>query len=339
MRKLILFIAALVVSITMSAQTATQDQVNIFDNTYLGVTAGATTPLSFNSVFPVNPFAGLKIGKEVTRDLGFEAEGLVIFNDNGLHQPIDTRVKATNVTVSTLLNMSNILWGYSGKPRVFEIKTNTGLGWMHAWDTPNNFMTAKTGLDFYLNIGKQRAHSFVISPSVYWTIYSGQGIQFNKNRAQLGLALSYVYHFKTSNGTHYFKTYDVGAMIDEINRLNEELEKKPTEVIVEKPVQVVIKEVVKEDNGDKYVFFKFDSDELDDNAKQMLDKLDKAKTYDVLGYASEEGSKEYNVSLSLRRAQAVQKYLNDNNVATDVVKGYGPALGPVTGRVAVVRVK
>ena len=133
-----------------NAQIATEN-AKLFDNTYVGVEFGATTPLNFNSVFPVNTVAGIKFGKELTPVFGLEVEGLATFGDNvyryGVNNsmlvPIDgamnvhkkgsvnTFVKATNVGLNGVINVSNLLFGYQGAPRVFEIKTNTGIGWLH----------------------------------------------------------------------------------------------------------------------------------------------------------------------------------------------------------------
>ena len=50
--------------------------------------------------------------------------------------------------------------------------------------------------------------------------------------------VGYTYHFKTSNGTHSFKLYDVGKMNDEINKLQADLARKPKEVVKEVKVPV-----------------------------------------------------------------------------------------------------
>ena len=52
------------------AQTA-YEKAKFLDNTYVGVEVGATSPLDFNSMFPVNAVAGVKVGKDVTPVLGF----------------------------------------------------------------------------------------------------------------------------------------------------------------------------------------------------------------------------------------------------------------------------
>lgn len=337
------FILTLVIAFTMiftaDAQIATEN-AKLFDNVYAGVEAGVTTPLNFNSMFPVNTVAGIKIGKEITPVFGVEAEGLVGFNDNNFKRWTSTMVKSTNVGINGTVNLNNLFDGYQGTPRVFEIKTNTGLGWMHFWNSGgSNALTAKTAFDVNFNLGKNKAHTISLTPAVFWKLSNGGHIKFDKRGAQLGLMIGYVYHFKTSNGTHHFKTYDVGAMINEIDRLNEELAKKPTEIIKE-AVKEVPAEVTTNSEAinvtDTYVFFAFDSDELDARAKTELDKLGQNGIYRVDAYASNEGGAEYNMELSQRRADAVKKYLEERGCKVDAAEGHGIAFGLTTGRVAIV---
>lgn len=366
MKKFILtMVIAFMMAFTANAQIATEN-AKFFDNTYVGIEAGAQTPLNFNSVFPLNTVAGVKLGKEITPVVGIEVEGMVGFGDNfynygynstsqiwgpyNLHKDshVNTFVKTTNVGMNGVINWSNLLFGYRGTPRFFEVKSNAGIGWLHYFGMPNmtgenisayrNSFTAKTALDLAFNLGKNKEHSIIVSPGVYWDLTGGGRVKFNKNYAQLGLMVGYTYHFKTSNGTHAFKTYDVGALTAEIDRLNDALAKKPKEVEVVKYVDRAVNNynaIV----GKETVFFAFDNAELDANAKKTLDKLEKTAVYVVRGYASNEGSDEYNKALSLRRAEAVANYLRGRGAKVDTVEGLGVVFGPTTGRVAVITVK
>ena len=366
-------IIALMMVFSANAQIATEN-AKLFDNTYVGVEVGATTPLNFNSVFPVNPVAGIKFGKELTPVFGLEAEGLAVFGDNvyryGVNNsmlvPIDgamnvhkngsvnTFVKATNVGLNGVINVSNLLFGYQGAPRVFEIKTNTGIGWLHYFGdfTTNivggyvpagkkNVLTAKTAIDLAFNLGRTKAHTLTVSPGIYWGLNEVGNIKFNKNYAQFGIMVGYTYHFKTSNGTRYFKTYDVGAMTDEIGRLNEELAKKPKEVEV---IKYVDNNNAPNTNAvaatgfgvNETVFFAFNSAELDDRAKETLDKIGQNGIYVIDAYASSEGSTEYNKELSQRRADAVKAYLEGRGARVESAVGHGVQFGTTTGRIAVV---
>jgi hypothetical protein len=321
--------------VTANAQIATENS-NAFDNVGVGITAGVSTPLDFNSVFPLNTNVGLKITKDITPVIGFQIEGLAVLNDNHFSD-LKTAVKATNVGLNGALNLSNFFWGYKGTPRVFEVSTVAGLGWLHTWNTSENSLTAKTGLDLAFNIGKNKAHSLVLTPAVYWNLHKIDAIQFNKKGAQLALNLSYIYHFKTSNGTHHFKTYDVGAMNNEINYLHgkldecEKREPKLVERIVEKKVAVPT-------NTEWFVQFAQKSAELTAEAKATLDKIGEDLVVDVIGTSSPEGNAEFNQRLSEKRAAVVADYLTKRGVKVNSWAGKGVQIGLATNRLAIVTV-
>ena len=339
MKKILLMLALFSAVVNgANAQIATENS-NALDNLSIGVTAGVSTPLDFNSVFPLNTNVGLKVGKEFTPAFGLELEGIAFLNDNHFND-IKTAVKATNVGLSGVFNLSNIFGGYQGTPRVFELKTVTGLGWMHAWDTPNNFLTAKTGLDLAFNLGKKRAHSIVITPAVYWNINKFGDIHFDKRGSQLAVNISYIYHFKTSNGTHHFKTYDVGAMISEIDRLNgalsecESREPKVIEKIVEVPAQAETA-IVATANGEKWVVaFANASSEITPEGAFVLNQIGNDAIVDVVATASPIGTKAFNQKLSEKRAKAVADFLTNRGVKVNSAVGKG--IDPVSGRTAVV---
>lgn len=335
MKKILLMLALFSAVVTANAQIATENS-NAFDNVGVGVTAGVSTPLDFNSVFPLNTNVGLKITKDITPVIGFQIEGLAVLNDNHFSD-LKTAVKATNVGLNGALNLSNFFWGYKGTPRVFEVSTVAGLGWLHTWNTSENSLTAKTGLDLAFNLGKNKAHSFVLTPAVYWNLHKIDAIQFNKKGAQLALNLSYIYHFKTSNGTHHFKTYDVGAMNNEINYLHgkldecEKREPKLVERIVEKKVAVPT-------NTEWFVQFAQKSAELTAEAKATLDKIGEDLVVDVIGTSSPEGDAEFNQRLSEKRAAVVADYLTKRGVKVNSWAGKGVQIGLATNRLAIVTV-
>ena len=132
---------------------------------------------------------------------------------------------------------------------------------------------------------------------------------------------SVVWHFKTSNGTRYFKTYDVGALIAENNRLAAELAKKPTEVVhevvktVEIPVTNVANPCVVSLAQGSYV--------LTDGAKTVLDGIAAGSTVVIDATASPEGTEAFNLELSKNRANAVAEYLKTRGVNVESANGLG----------------
>lgn len=324
-------------TMSANAQIATENS-KLFDNVSVGVMVGASTPLDFNSVFPWNANVGLKIQKDFTPVVGVQVEGLAILNDNHFSD-LSTVVKATNVGVNGVINWSNFLLGYKGTPRLFEVSSVVGLGWLHGWDTPCNHLTSKTGLDLSFNLGNAKAHSIVVSPAVYWNLNKFGNIAFDKRGAQLAINVGYVYHFKTSNGTHAFKLHDVGALNAEINELRAELAKKPT--VIEKVVQVekatVAAPVVVPTDNQWVVQFAQNSAELTPKAKAVLDSVTDKSVVTIVGSASPEGSAKYNQTLSERRANAVADYLRQRGVTVNSVSGVG-ADDNASNRLAIVTV-
>ena len=337
MKKFIFLMLALF-SVVMSAnaQIATENS-KALDNIGVGVTVGASTPLDFNSVFPINPTVGLKATKDFTPSVGIQVEGLAVLNDNHFTD-INTSVKAVNVGLNGVVNLSNALWGYRGTPRTLEVSAIGGLGVLHTWNTSVNNLTAKTGADIAFNFGRTKAHSLVLTPAVYWNLNKFDDIRFDKRGAQLAVNVSYIYHFKTSNGTRHFKTYDVGAMMEEIGRLNDELAKKPQTVVVEKVVEKIVKvqvpvtqeapktaavAVVNKEIKSWTIPFASGKSTLSNEAKNVLKKVAKGTTVDVVATSSPDGNKALNQRLSEARAKSVADFLTKNGVKVKSAVGKG----------------
>lgn len=332
MKKFLFFIMLMLsMIVSVNAQTAIETP-KLFDNVYVGVTAGATTPLDFNSVFPVNVLAGVKAGKELTPVFGVEVEGMTMLNDNHFAD-LKTSFKNVNVGLNGTININNLFNGYKGYRQTLEVKTNTGIGWLHYFDNDYNYLSAKTGLDFQFAFGKKKAIALVVSPVIYWNLNKNSNIKFNKHNAQFAVLGTLAYYFKTSNGTHSFKTYDVGAMIYEIDRLNSELTKKPTEVTVERIIEHVTPPVYIE--SQYVVYFAQNSSVLSDAAKQTLDKV--TGPVEVVATASPEGTDKYNQMLSEKRAAVVADYLTKRGIDVKGYKGIG-VVGGESNRVAIVSV-
>lgn len=336
--KKIIFILTLLCTLTATAQTA-YEKANILDNTSISVVGGATTPLDFNSVFPLNGVAGLKLQKDFTPTFGINVEGIASFGDNH-YGNASTVVRSINTGVNGVVNFSNLICGYLGTPRKFEVSTETGLGWLHSWTGHKNYLTSKTGIVLSFNIGKARAHSVIVNPAVYWNLSETGKIQFNKNHAQLGLLVGYTYHFKTSNGTHAFKLYNIGAMNEEINDLRAELAKKPTEIVHE-TVRETVREVVRVDTvtlGNVVVYFAQNGYGLTNTAKASLDQIPEGSKVSIVAEASPEGTEQYNLTLSKKRAHAVAVYLKNRGVVVDNAEGIGTT-NQASNRVATIILK
>lgn len=337
MKKFILMLALMISAfIGVNAQTAIETP-KVLDNVYVGVNVGATTPLTFNSVFPLNTTVGLTLGKNWTPIFGTEVQSGIALNDNGFGINSNTFVKAINTGVNGTINLTNLFLGYNPN-KVFEMQTVTGLGWAHLYGNnvskDDDELTAKTGLRFNWNLGKSKAWSLNFEPAVHWNLTNGSSdqVRFNKNFAQLALSVGAAYKFKTSNGTHNFKTLDFTAANNEINDLRAELAKKPKEVVREREV---VKENIVSNQAKWVVFFEQGKSDLTDDAKNTLDAISKGSNVEVEGHASSEGTIRYNKTLSENRAKAVADYLTNRGVNVSKTTGEGET-GTPKNRVVII---
>ena len=344
MKKFLFMFALLFCAIVGVNAQKSYEVSKVFDNVSVGITGGISSPLHFNSVTPFNTNFGLKLQKDFTPVVGVQVEGLAFVNDNNFSD-VKTWVKATNVGVNHVVNMTNLFCGYKGSPRTFEVSTVFGFGWLHSWtshyelesdgsDNHIDDLSAKSGVDLAFNLGNDKQHSIVVTPAIYWNLTRDNKVQFNKNNAQLALNVSYVYHFKTSNGTHHFKVHDVGLNNDKINKLketaaskekeNKSLTEKYTKLSSELEALKSKKDTSSTLNMKWVIEFEQGKSELSSKAKKELQNvIDAKKPVCVEAKASPEGSKNTNKKLSDERAAVVTKYLTDNGVTVKQSEGIG----------------
>ena len=358
MKKFLIALSVLAMGITSAQAQIAYEKAKPFDNVYLGIEGGVMGPMNFKHFAPLNAAAGLKLGKNFSPVWGANLEGLAFFGDNRWQtgslgfSNSRTVVRAINLGLNGTLNFTNLFCEYNPDRR-FEVGAEAGIGyWItygdkHIIQTSNTGddteLTAKTGLTFAYNLGKNRAWQLYAEPAIIWNLTHGPGdaIQFGKQAAQLGLFVGLNYKFKTSNGTHNFKVWNVGELNDEINSLRDQLNAKPKEVVKE-----VIKEVVKEVPAqqtlciDNLVFVTFAQGKynLTNEAKKALDDVKEGRHVQIVGTASPEGPKDLNQRLSQNRADVVAKYLQSRGVIVDEAKGAG-VQGVTSNRLAVVYVK
>jgi len=347
MKKFIFSIVAmLMVALTMNAQIATQNS-KFFDNTYVGFAGGIETKASkqyLGSFSAFNPTATIIVGKNITPVFGVRFEGIARFNAHGAdcksgYSKTGKFINAVDVNALATFNINNLIAGYKGEPRTLEFIALYGFGWTHSfYGNHSNGITSKAGVDVALNIGSKKQWQIFVEPSITYLMKGynmptavSTPFQYNLNRANLELKAGIIYKFKTSNGTHNFKTYNVGEMQNEIDRLNAKLNEKPREVIVEKAVTQ--EKIV---NATTVVTFAKGSYTLSDAAKQNLDQV--SGNVAVVAYASPEGSAEFNKELSQKRADTVAAYLRDRGLNVKSAEGLG-VTGDDSNRIAIVTVQ
>ena len=335
-----IFLSLVVAASALAAQAQTAIETSKFtDNWYFGIGGGVATSMDFNKAFPLNPVGGIVVGKQISPAFALEADGAAFFGSHGAHNSRwgmsanghYNAFRGIYVGLNGITNLTNLFLGYQGAPRNVELGLVTGMGWEHGFrphasDKANNFVAAKTGFNLDFNLGSAKASTFRVQPYILWDLENPGNkyghLAFNRDGAQIGIDLKYIYHFKNSNGTHHFKTYDVVAMMAEIERLNAELAKKPKEIvkevpvekIIEKPVEVV-KTVTKETQLAPVVIFQLGKSVIDASQKPSVAmiatymKNHPTSKVAIYGYASPEGNAELNQKLSEARAKAVYDML------------------------------
>ena len=242
MKKLFLALAAAVLTVSVSAQEKEVVTAHkTFDNWYLGINAGAATPMQewgdAGFMKGMAPSVGLRLGKNFTTSFGLAVDGNAYFesNDKSLMNA-RTFIDAINVDALGTLNLSNFFGGYLGKPRRVELIALGGFGWTHQFGLSRaNGFNSKVALDLAFNLGANRAVQFYLEPAVVFGLWDngrmgnalsrhGSNFKFDSRSGLFQLNLGLNFKFGTSNGTKNFvfaRLHDQGE-IDDLNaRINE----------------------------------------------------------------------------------------------------------------------
>ena len=242
MKKLFLALAAAVLTVSVSAQEKEVVTAHkTFDNWYLGINAGAATPMQewgdAGFMKGMAPSVGLRLGKNFTTSFGLAVDGNAYFesNDKSLMNA-RTFIDAINVDALGTLNLSNFFGGYLGKPRRVELIALGGFGWTHQFGLSRaNGFNSKVALDLAFNLGAHRAVQFYLEPALVFGLWDngrmanalsrhGSNFKFDSRSGLFQLNLGLNFKFGTSNGTKNFafaRLRDQGE-IDDLNaRINE----------------------------------------------------------------------------------------------------------------------
>lgn len=336
------FIAVTVACLTccgIYAQRA-YEGANLGDNWSIGIHAGVTTPLTHSAFFPnMRATWGLGIGKQLTPFFGMGVEAMTSINTTASKTAFDN----TNVSLLTSVNLSNLFAGYWGTPRLFEIETVAGLGWLHYaqnGDGDRNSISSKLGLNFNFNLGEAKAWTIGIKPALVYDLNAcgERNVGFNANRAAWEITAGLKYHFRCSNGKHHIsfaKLYDqaeVDALNEQVNNLrqtnadqeaeltaanqrNAELEQQLADCKNQGPVIVTDTITSHKKTLESVVTFRQGGVSVVASQTPNVERIatylknhEKA-TVSIKGYASPEGKAEVNARIAQQRADAVKSLL------------------------------
>ena len=320
--------------------TRAYEGANLGDNWSIGIHAGVTTPLTHSAFFPnMRATWGLGIGKQLTPFFGMGVEAMTSINTTASKTAFDN----TNVSLLTSVNLSNLFAGYWGTPRLFEIETVAGLGWLHYAQNGNgdrNSISSKLGLNFNFNLGEAKAWTIGIKPALVYDLNAcgERNVGFNANRAAWEITAGLKYHFRCSNGKHHIsfaKLYDqaeVDALNEQVNNLrqtnvdqeaeltaanqrNAELEQQLADCKNQGPVIVTDTITSHKKTLESVVTFRQGGVSVVASQTPNVERIatylknhEKA-TVSIKGYASPEGKAEVNARIAQQRADAVKSLL------------------------------
>lgn len=340
MKKIAMFIAAAAIAVSASAQKTVVTASKAGDNIYVGVNGGATTVFKGDNAFSgFQPNFGIRVGKNFTTvfglalDLGSEMNAHTSDCTAGMNNK--TFFNNAEANLLGTANLMNLFAGYKGEPRAFEVIALGGFGWTHYFPTDADAVNTKLALDFAYNLGSAKEWQIYVEPAItYRSMAAVNNFKYDINNADFSLKAGVNYKFGCSNGKHNFAIEqlrdqsEIDGLNAKINSLRSdvdaakaaaaakdakiaELQKALTDC-QNKPAPVVEKKAA---NLQPSVVFAQGKSVV---AKHQLANVEMIATYmknnkdakvKISGYASPEGSKEFNQKLSEKRAEAVKTIL------------------------------
>lgn len=358
MKKIVASLVLCMAVIAANAQKAVEGN-KFTDNWSVGFNAGGTTPLTHSAFFKnMRAVLGVGLDKQVTPVLGLGFEAMTSINTT----PSRTAFDNTNLSVLGTLNLSNLFGGYAGAPRLFEVETVAGIGWLHYavnGESDLNSMSSKLGLNFNFNLGEEKAWTLAFKPALVYDMSADgtDNVCFNANRAAWEFTAGLKYHFSCSNGKHYFtivKPYnqsEIDALNDQINNMRREaddnaaalknanqkaadLEKALNDCKNQAPK--VITETVTNNKKtlESVVTFRQGGTSVESSQTPNVERIatylknHKNATVSIKGYTSPEGNADVNARIAKQRAESVKNMLiNRYKIAANRITAEGQGVG------------
>lgn len=358
MKRIVTSLLFCIAVITANSQTSFGGN-KFTDNWSVGINIGGTSPLTHSAFFKnMRPVFGVGLDKQITPVLGFGFEAMTSINTT----PSKTAFDNTNLSLLNTLNLNNLFVGYIGAPRLFEVETVVGIGWLHYAVNGNgdlNSMSTKLGLNFNFNLGEEKAWTLAFKPALVYDMNADgtDAVCFNSNRAAWEFAAGLKYHFKCSNGKHHFtfvKPYnqsEIDALNGQINTLRQEadnnaaalknanqkavdLEKALNECKNQAPK--VITETITNNKKtlESVVTYRQGGTSVESSQLPNVERIatylknHKNATVSIKGYASPEGNAEVNARIAKQRAESVKTMLvNRYKIASNRITAEGQGVG------------
>lgn len=370
MKRTLLSVAAIVATFVSANAQEMLSKSKFFDNWQVGVKFGGFSDTTREAFFKnTRATFGAEIGKQISPAFRLGVEGMAYVRpvDYDNKDAFKNFIDETNVSLVGTVNLSNLIAGYKGTPRFFEVEGFAGLGWMHTYvqniipnvntreNYPSNKMTAQFGSNLLFNLGESKAWGIKISPAlVYGVDTPAQNSQnsLNIHNSFTQVTAGVVYRFKGSNGAHHFTTAaqapdnsaELARLRDELNGKNKQLAdnqkqiknlQDELEAARNKKPEVIEKVVTKNKKTlESVVTFRVAKTTIEasqlPNVERIASYLKKHSDAKVVikGYASPEGDLEKNKKLAAARAKAVKTLLvNRYKISADRIQAEGNGIG------------
>lgn len=344
MKKIIMMFALVMgFAVSATAQTALVDNGTTKDNWYVGVGVGTNVWNDVNSwtLFNTNSsngnnswwrtqpvHANVTVGKMITPYVGAEVDYSGVFNLENSKTFLD----AHNLTGNVVFNVTNLLAGYHGQRRCFELELLGGVGWVHEFDseyangsTGGNALSVRGALRGNVNVSKNVA--VTVTPEYLWLPK-----QFTMSGEFQGVNLSVgvKYRIPTTRGNFSLKQLRNQSELDALNATIQSLQHTNAELArVNAELEETIKQLlaeghkvsVKTQSLGSYYFDKGKYD-VDVNKVAGLVKALKDTNGSIVltGTTSPEGSESFNKTLAEKRANAVKDALVANGIEASRIK-------------------
>ena len=367
MKKSLLLLAGALSLGSLNAQTTEEQTTKFRDNWSIGLNGGIVTPLSHSAFFKnARATVGIDLNKQLSPIYGLTFENMWSINTFESSAAFD----ASNLMLLHRINLTNVFCRYKGKPSLFEVEALAGFGWLHVNDAyytndgekDGNWISSKVGLNLNFNLGEKKAWTIAVKPAILWNVtqFGEDNINFHSDQAAWEITAGVVYHFKNSNGKHYYSNGCSHA--DQIAALNATISSMEAEAAGKdralQNAQKTISDLQKDLNDCKnkkvpttttqavekseyVVIFRQSSSKVDalqmpniDRLASYLKKNSSAKV-SISGYASPEGNAKFNQKLSEKRAEAVKNILvKEYGISANRIETQGKGVGNIFGKPA-----
>ena len=366
MKRFFSILALVLMVVSVSAENLYKES-KFFDNWYVGIQGGIASPAVGHAFWgDARGAFGVNVGKQLTPVYGLELDYTAYINTacsgnqatwaalRGGGFAIDYHLLMLNGTI----NLMNLIGGYNGAPRLFDIQAVAGVGWTHNYlpgaGNDQNDIALRFGANFNFNLGKEKAWTVALKPAIVYD-FTERELAMRARAAQIQIFAGVTYHFKNSNGTHSF-AFGRGYDQAEVDRLNATINETRGQVaerdqtIAAKNQRIadleaalkaceakpaVVNTVTNtKDNLECYVYFNQGKSTV---SAAQLPNVERIATFMknhggskvvIKGYASPEGSVEVNERIARQRAEAVKTLLiNKYKIAANRIEAEGQGVG------------